>query len=187
MTDITDPQNIIAIGSVGIALLAVYISYKSTKLGADTLKQQQKHNELSVRPICNVGMIQGPLSILIYISNNGVGPMIIKSVETSDNKGNKKNYPVDWIPKANRQIFWRELENTALLNGSKVDILGFNFEQVIDGKHKAPITKEQITRREEIRGILKDLTIHIRYADIYGVEQPEFKQDFSIFGQEIIG
>jgi hypothetical protein len=187
MTDITDPQIIIAIISVGIALLAVYISYKSTKLAADTLKQQQKHNELSVRPICNVGMIQGPISLIIYISNNGVGPMIIKSVETSDSKGNKKNYPVDWIPLADRQIFWRNLENTALLNGVKVDILGFNFVPIIDGKPKMPITKDQKTKREEIRGILKDLTIYVRYADIYGIEQPEFIQDFSIFGQEIIG
>jgi hypothetical protein len=187
MTEITDPQNIIAVISIFIAILAVYISYKSTKLGADTFKQQKKHDELSVRPICNVGTLQGPLILSIWISNNGVGPMIIKSVETSDSRGNKKGYPMDWIPKEDLQFVWRDMEDTAILNGNKVDILGFNFVPIIDGKPKLPITKDQIKKREEIRGILKELTIRIMYTDIYGNEQPEFKQDFTIFGQEMVG
>jgi hypothetical protein len=112
--------------------------------------------------------------------------MIIKSVETSDNQGNKKSYPMDWIPIADRQFVWRDLENTAILNGTKVDILGFNFVSIIDGKPKLPITKDQVKKREEIRSILKDLTIRIRYTDIYGIDQPEFKHDFSILGQEIV-
>jgi hypothetical protein len=176
---LSNPTNIISICALTVSIASILIGYYG-------LKRQRIHDELSVRPICNVGTIQGPLVLTITILNNGVGPMIIKSVETHDSQGNKKDYPMDWIPLPDRQFVWRDLENVAILNGKKIDILGFNFVTIIDGKPKLPITKDQIKKREEIRSILKDLTIHIKYTDIYGKEQPEYKYSFSVFGQKLV-
>ncbi len=165
------------------------MSIASILIGYFGLKHQQIHDQLSVRPICNIGHVMGTLGLNLWISNNGIGPMIIKSIESSDKQGNTKGYPIDWIPVKNRHgnfAYWKDLENTSILNGSKVDILTFNIVPP-HGDKPVPIklTKEQIEDRDEIFGILKELTITVKYEDIYGIEQPEYKKDLTFFGQKI--
>ncbi len=158
-----------------IAIFALVVSIFSIAIGFSGLLIQRRHNILSVRPIGNIGLFQSPNTIGIHITNNGTGPMIIKSVETENNEGIKKNYPVDWIPIEYRQFFWGNLEETSLLNGTKVDILGFKFN---------PNDPKEEQKRDEIRSILKSLTIHVKYTDIYNKYQPELIKKFDHFGNQ---
>lgn len=191
MTDWTDPQNIIALGIVIVAILAFFVSLYSIYQSNKAFAQQQKHNQLSVRPICNIGHIMGTLGCVIWIANTGVGPMIIKSIKTRNNQGNVKDYPGDWIPQRQRQGnlgVWKDLENTSLLSGGRVELVNFGINPQIPVTIQPSLiqlTEEQKGDRDEIFGILKDLTISVTYEDIYGIEQPEYQRDLKFFGQTI--
>ncbi|MHB8163465.1 MAG: hypothetical protein ACYDDV_03835 [Methanoregula sp.] len=179
---LSNPTNVISICALVVSIASILVGYFG-------LKRQQNHEILSVRPICNIGHVMGTLGLNLWISNNGVGPMIIKSIKTSDKQGNTKDYPKNWLPDKNRHgniAFWEGLENTSILNGNKVDLLTFTLVPLQDDKQKQiKLTKEQIADRDEIFGILKELTITVKYSDIYGIEQPEFKKDLSFFEQII--
>jgi len=159
-----------------VAICALLVSVISIILGFFGLYFQRQHNVLSVRPIGNIGLFQSPDTFAISIVNNGTGPMMIKSVKTVNMDGSKKDYPVEWIPLGDRQYFWGNLEGTAINNGTKVDILVFKFD----------ISKpNQIRKREEIRSILKNLTIQIKYDDMYQNNRPDIIKSLDYFGEEI--
>ena len=91
-----------------IAILALSISLFSIIIGALSFWIQRKHNRLSVRPLAAIevrdlprALPHLPREITLTLSNNGTGPMIIKSIETQNRLGEKRPHPADWIPKRN--------------------------------------------------------------------------------------
>jgi len=168
-TDWIDPQNIIAVGTVIIAIFAFFVSCYSIRLTKKTLEQQQKHDRLSVKPIGIFELFDANDEIKIFLHNQGTGPMVIKSFEMFNESGEKekntqgdfKNYPIEWLDKEVRQNveFSNHLENTALINGLEPrKLLYFKLD------HTKP---DQIDQRDHIRRNLKNLRIKMTYTDIY--------------------
>jgi hypothetical protein len=160
-----------------IAIFAFLVSVVSIIIGFLGLWIQRLHNQLSVKPIGNIGIRDYADLLLISVSNAGTGPMIIKSVETSNSEGNKLNYPIEWIPMTLKPkiSFLINLENTAILNGTGANILEYHLD---------PAKINEAKERDAIRLILKNLTIRIKYMDIYGKEQPEITKNLDWFGRE---
>jgi|GEM_PF-1187565 len=166
---VTNPSNFISACALIVSIIAIATGFVGLMI-------QRKHNILSVRPIGNIGLFQGPAIIEISIINNGTGPMIIKSVETENKEGIKKKYPVDWIPLQDRQLFWTALEDISIKSGSGIYLLKFKYN---------PSNPDQEQKRDNIRSILKDLSIRIKYTDIYDRVQPDLVKPFDYFGEQI--
>jgi hypothetical protein len=160
-----------------IAILALIVSIVSIGIGVITLRTQQEYNRLSVRPIGIITLSDYEDKLAIKIMNAGIGPMIIKSVETVDNSGIKKDYPIDWM--SSKYIwtnFRRNLQNHAIIAGDSIILLEYNLD---------PQNKDLAKQRDEIRFILKNLTIRIKYTDIYNKEQPDLIRSLNWFGRNI--
>jgi len=145
-----------------IAMLALGVSFLSIVIGFLSLWLQHRHNKLSVRPIGIILLSDYENRIAITVKNVGMGTMILKSFETCDNKGNKKDYPIDWMPPG---IHWADFRKglTAIKEGDSSVYLEYrpNPRDIDSEKNK-----------EDIRSILKNLTIKITYDDIYRKKQP---------------
>lgn len=160
-----------------IATLAFLVSVVSIVIGIVSLWIQRKHNRLSVRPIGIITLSDYENRLAIAVKNAGIGPMIMKSIETSNNQGTKKEYPIDWMPP---DIMWttfrRSLKNHAIIAGDSSVLLEYKLD---------PQDKESALQRDEIRSVLKNLTIRIIYTDVYGKKQPELARSLNWFGRTI--
>jgi hypothetical protein len=165
-----------------LTIIAILISFFSVVVGFTTLLIQNYHNRLSVRPLGNIELHDTNSEISIAICNNGLGPMIIKSIETVDKQGTKKDHPADWIPwnELTAEHFFKSFkEKDNIRNGMNEVIFQYNFESE-SGSPKEQRMKEE---RKLIRNILKDLTIRIRYSNIYRNEQTKIIQSLEGFGK----
>jgi hypothetical protein len=165
-----------------VATLALVVSVISIGIGFWGSWRQQIHNKLSVRPIGHINLSDYDNMLAIAIENAGMGSMIIKSIETTDEKGNKKDNPIDWIqsdillPEFKWRDFRTDLQNLAIKEGNSVILLDYRLD---------PNNVEAQTIREDIRSILKNLKITIVYEDIYGKEQPPLCRKLDWFGRNI--
>jgi len=160
-----------------IAILALIVSIVSIGIGVITLRTQQEYNRLSVRPIGIITFSDYENNLAIKIKNAGMGPMILTSVETVDNSGINKNYPIDWMPsKYIWTNFRRNLQNHAIIAGDSIILLEYSLD---------PQNKDLAKQRDEIRSILKNLTIRIKYMDIYNKQQPDLIRSLDWFGRNI--
>lgn len=158
-----------------IPILALVVSFVSIGIGFLGLLIQRQHNILSVKPLGNIAMGNYDIELGIAINNNGTGPLIIKSIRTIDNQGIQKKYPIDWIPaELQKNITFQKLvEGAALINGKDpIMLLLFRLN---------PLQPAEVQQRDKIRSILKNLTIHITYSDIYGNLQPELVKKLDWF------
>jgi len=179
-----------------LAAIALVVSGVSILIGFYGLRIQRAHNQLSVRPIANVGIFDGDDLLQLTICNNGSGPMLIKSIETINKHGIIRNYPKDWMPRVTKlkELFWTGLEDTAIIVGVPAPILQYQLvplvielgpSQIDQNKlnELKKLRSEQEQERDSIRLILKDLTIRIKYTDIYNNERPEFTKSLDFFGR----
>jgi hypothetical protein len=156
-----------------ITAIAVGISFLSILIGFSALWLQYHHNRLSVRPIGTISLADYENRIAIKVRNDGMGTMILKSFETSDNEGNSKGYPIDWMSSG---IMWANYRKglSPIKEGDSTIFLDY-----VPNSQKPNFEKE----RQEIRSVLKNLTITIKYEDIYGVEQPILIRHLDWFGR----
>lgn len=148
---------------VFISLLSLGVAVLSMAFGIIALLIQRSHNKKSVMPLGFISLADYENRLCIKVTNNGTGPMIIEKVSTfqTKNKSNAMEYPVDWF--ANMKIVWstyrKSLENFTIAANSHSELL----EYVVNEHNENP---EEL--RNQIRGILSELTICVEYKDIYG-------------------
>ena len=154
-----------------IATVALVVSILSIFIGFWGLWLQRNHNRLSVRPIAVADNYLGKERISISIKNAGVGPLLIKSIDIVNKKGVisaelSELLPPDEINCLIASLKGLEKHTLSIGESLPIFIYDLNFHD-----------KEQATVRDKIQNILKDLTIRLRYTDIYGKEQEMFNDD----------
>ena len=145
-----------------IALCALIVSIYSIRLGYITLKEQQKHNRLSVKPIGKISFITSKAQIRIEIRNDGIGPMLCNNFKVYDNKSG--------IEKENLNEAINILKNS----GFGVSVyLGTQFT-IFPGEQKTIliITGEKenqafLEYREKVLQQIKKISLEFEYSDIY--------------------
>lgn len=129
-----------------IAILALFISIK-------TLKSQNKHNELSARPICEMFTGNFNNELVVEIHNKGLGPMeIIEALFTSSDGFMHTNL-YEFVSNEPGISYNALPPKKILMSGEKVILVSFN-----------DIPSFQQT---QIVQILSNITIHISYRDLY--------------------
>jgi len=101
-----DTTNAIAtVASAFIALAALVVSVVSIFIAVRTLKHQQAHDVLSVRPIPMLSTADHEECISVALRNNGVGPMIIKALHVEDG-ADRRTYLREFMPPLPGALLW---------------------------------------------------------------------------------
>ncbi|WP_353395966.1 hypothetical protein [Hydrogenophaga sp. 5NK40-0174] len=176
----TDANAVNAFGALASAIaafLALVVSGISVWIALRAMSAQQKHNELSVRPLAEVTVADYENSLRVKVRNNGTGPMIITAVQVSDGT-DLKACVVEWMPPlpAGRpwNTFSHELKDRTLQPGSEIVLLELTE---YDGE------RNYAACREAVRAALAPLTISVSYTDVYNKAMPVRVKQLSWFGR----
>lgn len=134
------------IGSILTAVMALVVSIKA-------LKAQNKHNELSLMPVCEVYTANFEDYLAVELHNKGLGMLEILEVEFVDVSGAKYYNLHEMILDKKGMSYNTLWSKKVLMSGEKVTVISF-----------AQCTEEQ---RKKIISTISDVKIHIKYRDIY--------------------
>jgi hypothetical protein len=160
----------IAFFALIIACLSVYFSLRALKI-------QQKHNELSVKPIPFIGLSDLQDRLIITFNNHGFGPLIVKSFEIIGSEIQSYNLSdcVDNPPQEIiKGIFTTIFPNRSVPAEGDVDIMN------------VWIHKDEKVAREymnDCRESLSKLSLKISYTDIYGNNFKQYEKTLIWFGK----
>lgn len=171
LTDNPELTNAYAtIATAFIALAAVFLSYRTVQL-------QQTHNVLSVKPLPHVAVADYEERLTVRIDNNGPGPLIVNSVEV-ENGSQTKDSVIDWMPDLPTGIYWDtflgKVNARSVPPGGQIILLQLNGD---------PSEPRFMEARDMCRAILSELTVVIKYTDIYGSKISTYRTDLSWFGR----
>jgi hypothetical protein len=148
----------IILGSFSIiaAIIAIWYTSKS-------IKQQQIHNQKSVKPIPNVQVISSINGIELNLQNRGIGPMIIKEIVYKYE--DKKFYEIDKLfdeigVNIDGMAFGLPFKSTILPN-QKEELLKFSVDQS---------NSKFISKLDDITKIIAKMEIKVLYCDIYDID-----------------
>ncbi|HKC64289.1 MAG TPA: hypothetical protein VKB86_11655 [Pyrinomonadaceae bacterium] len=159
------------------AFAAVFISFLSVILALWALAVQRRHNRLSVRPLAFISRAdyEGRLSVKIH--NNGVGPLIITSLQVSDGKTIQESV-IDCMTSLPKNIMWddftKDLKSRSLAPGGEIVLLQ------LSGDKSDPHFREV---RDRCREVLRHLTNKLEYQDIYEQPMKPAERELSWFGR----
>jgi hypothetical protein len=166
-----------ALASAAAAFLALLVSGISVWISIRAMSAQQKHNELSVRPLAEVTVADYENSLRVKLRNNGTGPMIVTGIEVSNGEG-RRDSVMDWMPSLPKGRPWNTfshaLKDRTLQPGSEIVLLELTE---YDEEQDFSIC------REAVRVALAPLTISVSYTDIYNKAMPVRVKPLSWFGR----
>ena len=165
-------EGIVAIAALLTSVLATVISFK-------LLKIKEVHFQKSVRPMLQIGQWDYENCIKVDVKNAGIGPAIVKEIEVFKNKHEKKTCIYHWLPKKlpgnmNYKEYWTAHESFVVKAGGEIKLIEI---------HVDTSNEEEIKCREEIRGILRGLTVRIVYDDFYDQQIEDKKMKLHLFGR----
>ena len=139
------------------------------------MKNQQRHNILSVRPIPIVTVLDREDSVRVKIRNHGSGPMLIRQVCVTD-RVNGKDSLVEWMPALPAGVLWTNfagpISDRSLLPGSEIVLLQ------LDGEQENGAFAQGCT---DVRAALAPLKVAVEYTDIYELTFKKYVKDLSWF------
>ena len=155
-----------------VACLALSISAFSSIIIYFTFKLQRTHNQKSLKPILYVNPFDYEDRLLIKLRNEGVGPAIVNKIIVRKNEHEVKTCIFHWLPvklpkNMKYKEYWTRANDFVLRQGKSIELLDIMLDSSIE---------EQRTKREELRGILRFLTVIIDYEDVYGNKMPEYNR-----------
>ncbi|MEE8059226.1 MAG: hypothetical protein V3T17_15525 [Pseudomonadales bacterium] len=145
------------------AICALVASIFATSLSVWFAFKQQKHMKLSVKPIACFPARDYEHKIAVYLSNKGLGPMLVDELRVTDKNGNTEKDLISHMPNLNERFYWANFHGSC--DGAVIEH-GKSFELLaLEGNSKDKSFRES---RDLIRTQLKDLTIMVEYRDIDG-------------------
>jgi hypothetical protein len=151
-------------GTPILSIIALCISVisviTSVTVSVISIRKQEKANQNKFKPFCAIYQANYDNFISVGIKNDGVGPLIITELTfTCDNCSSAKSL-FDLLPESIKhttyhRLYARELRQRALLTNERLHIL--------------TITPENNNIMQEIRNLLKTITVKVKYTDVYGI------------------
>jgi hypothetical protein len=155
-----------------IALCALVVSVISILIGYFSLKSQQVHNRLSVRPIGKIHFITVKKRVEIKIRNDGTGPMICSNVKVYQNESDIKTNFRDAMTILQNSEYSVEYYGA----GSKFAIYPGDQKTILS-VYSDEITPEYVEYRNKVLAEIKKLTLELEYRDIYGQHIETLRRD----------
>ena len=146
---------------------------------AITLQVQRKHNRLSVKPIAIITIADYMDRLSVYLRNEGNGPLIIKDLSFTDDKGRKEKAIIDYFGTEFEGVVWStftgDIDGWAILPSEKINLIEFIGEST---------DKNFIVVREKVRKVLAPIKVELIYQDIYENEMPPKSRALDFFARE---
>lgn len=163
------------VASAITAALAVLVSVCALRVSHLTLKNQQRHNILSVRPIPIVTVLDREDSLRVKIRNHGSGPMLILQVRVTHGVSGRESL-VEWMPALLDGERWTDfagpISDRSLRPGSEIILLQLDGEQENGAFAR---------RRSDVRAALAPLQVAVEYTDIYESTFEKYVKELSWF------
>ncbi len=161
-----------------IASVALLVSIISILVGALSLKFQRTHNRKSVKPIGNIVFSDYENRVAVNLKNAGVGPLFIKSLKVKNKNKKTKNNIIDFMPEHPSNLPWTNYfanpTDFVIPPGEKLNLIELSTEDISD---------TFADFRDTVRKSLMDLSIELKYKDIYDKTMPVNKRALDWFGR----
>jgi hypothetical protein len=167
------------ISAVIISLCALIVSISSVYLARASIRHQERHNSLSVRPLPYITVGDYENALFIKIRNNGNGPLIIHELKI---KGAQKSASrlIDLMPQLANGILWAhftsDLSKRSIKAGDELVLLDLKGDRD---------NQAFIKSRNDARRSLSSLILALDYTDIYENQFPLWKRDLTWFGRNL--
>lgn len=166
---------IAALAAAGVALLALVVSVVSMYFTWRSLKHQQTHNRLSVRPLPYITVGDYENSVYVKIRNNGTGPLIVRCLTVSG-ASNPSAPLVENMPALLPGVVWTNFvgatEGRSIAVGGEMVLLDLSAERPNSDFQRS---------RDGVRKALGVLSLSLQYTDIYGSSLPLCSRDLTWF------
>ncbi|ELP5715284.1 hypothetical protein H4F75_10275 [Enterobacter asburiae] len=149
------------------SVISLFIAYKAQV-------HQQKHNQLSVKPLAEFLIGDYEDVIFIKIKNQGTGPLIVKEFLTQDSS-NSYDRIMDAISEIKLNILWERFTDN--IDGR---IIAVDKELIL---LQASFEASEKRLQKIIRSELSLLELNLTYNDIYGIEQPKLAKKLDWFSR----
>ena len=140
------------------------IAFLALLLSAYSLFTQRAHDRISVAPMgqINAGDYEGHIYVRVF--NNGLGPLVVKSMKLLQNGGDAKAASlVQLMPPTPPDLAWETFTElpgqTVISAGTSRTLLSLRYDL------NAP---DQKAYANQIRKVLGCITIKVEYSDLYG-------------------
>jgi len=140
------------------AIFAVFVGIISLIFTHKSIKKQEEHNRNGVRPICEIRCTDYENKISVFIYNAGIGPLVIKELKCENIEFSESTSKlISLMPPINQtwSTFTGNVKGRAILSGDKIVLMELN-----------PINNDI---KNQIRKTLSQITISIKFTDIYGI------------------
>lgn len=155
---------------------AVLISFVSIILAIATILINRKHNRISVRPLARIDVGDYENRLFVRVESCGVGPLIVSELIIARGHQAIGGQLIDQMPKLPLPVRWStfnsELKGRALRPGEGVTLLELEGSQQ-DGKF--------VQARNDVRRALGELTVKVKYEDMYGKKMKDAERELSWF------
>lgn len=136
-------------------------------------RKQVEHNKKSVRPICVVKIEDYENKLAVSLVNTGIGPLVVKELSCKHKKtGVRAPDLIELMPKIDQEwaTYYKSIADDAILVGDKAVLIELK-----------PRNEEV---KHTIRKALMDISVNVKYADIYGTIF-EKQKDLDFFGRHV--
>lgn len=161
------------------AVSALLVSFVSILLTIVSLWIQRRHNFKSLKPIASLPVGDYENLIEVKLRNTGVGPLIVEKFTACDGCETKNNL-ISFMPEAPPEIYWDtfydELDGLCVPPNEIANIIKLSGD-INSGAF--------ISFRDEVRDVLRNISIKVQYKDIYDRKMPCKSRDLEWFGRHI--
>ena len=162
-----------------MAVSALGISFVSILIGLFTFINQRRHFRITVRPIGQISLLDYPDHTGVYIKNVGVGPLVGERVRVKDGQGEAHDYLIELVPKPFGSLNftnYSKMDEMVILPGKRVCLLELKGNDAEDKYRRF---------RGQLRESLKDISLELRYRDIYGKKMKTERKKLDWFNREV--
>ncbi|MGQ3042864.1 MAG: hypothetical protein ACT6R7_13030 [Brevundimonas aurantiaca] len=147
---------------VGISFAALLGAIISVLLTRSSVRSQDKHNRLSLRPLPRIAVGDYVNRLHVKVVNDGPGPMIIEAVRVSDGTTTTDNV-LAFMSEISEKIVWEDFVVEA--TGRSIRS---NDEMILIALNGEPTDPIFVTAHNSVRNILATLTVEVEFTDVYG-------------------
>jgi len=158
---------------------AFCVSISATAIAFYSMWFQRQHNYKSLKPYIYIAPFDYENRIVINMANEGVGPAIVKEIRVKNSQGQVRSSVFKWLPRKlpgdmNYKEYWTNPGGFVLKSGAEKCMLEIPIDTSIPS---------QVKTREEIRSILKELTITVDFEDVYSNKQSTYERKLNLFAR----
>ena len=166
---------VIGTAAIAIALAALAVALLALLAALGAAHRQRRHDVRSAAPLPAVTVTDLEDCLKVEIENNGVGPLIVKSVRARKGKETRPSIHA-WMPELPGHIAWTQfasaVESRAVAPGERLTLIELAWDEDEIGFADFTIV------RNTCRAILGALTLSVSHTDIYGTRMDPFERTF---------